>query len=53
MMPIGVPKVAYRVPGGQGAEWYVKRVKNIMNNNLHCPSTLFLIRLSPLYAHSQ
>lgn len=21
MMPIGVPKVAYRVPGGQGAEW--------------------------------
>ena len=23
MMPIGVPKVAYRVPGGQGAEWYV------------------------------
>merc|ERR1719258_990860 len=21
MMPIGVPKVAYRVPGSQGAEW--------------------------------
>ena len=21
MMPIGVPKVAYRVPGGMGAEW--------------------------------
>ena len=21
MMPIGVPKVAYRVPGGAGAEW--------------------------------
>ena len=21
MMPIGVPKVAYRVPGGVGAEW--------------------------------
>jgi len=21
MMPIGVPKVAYRVPGGQQAEW--------------------------------
>ena len=21
MMPIGVPKVAYRVPGSQGADW--------------------------------
>jgi hypothetical protein len=24
MMPIGVPKVAYRVPGSQGADWYVE-----------------------------
>jgi hypothetical protein len=23
MMPIGVPKVAYRVPGSQSADWYV------------------------------
>ena len=23
MMPIGVPKVAYRVPGSQQADWYV------------------------------
>ena len=22
-MPIGVPKVAYRVPGSQQADWYV------------------------------
>lgn len=25
MMPIGVPKVAYRVPGSQQADWYVTR----------------------------
>jgi hypothetical protein len=26
MMPIGVPKVAYRVPGSSGADWYVLSV---------------------------
>lgn len=26
MMPIGVPKVAYRIPGSQSADWYVKSV---------------------------
>jgi hypothetical protein len=25
MMPIGVPKVAYRVPGSQQADWYVSK----------------------------
>jgi hypothetical protein len=28
MMPIGVPKVAYRVPGSQSADWYVHSHEN-------------------------
>jgi hypothetical protein len=31
MMPIGVPKVAYRVPGSQSADWYVYIVCQTIN----------------------
>lgn len=30
MMPIGVPKVAYRVPGSSGADWYVSASQQYM-----------------------
>ncbi len=30
MMPIGVPKVAYRVPGSSGADWYVSASQQLM-----------------------
>lgn len=34
MMPIGVPKVAYRVPGSPSADWYVNYLSFILRDNL-------------------
>jgi hypothetical protein len=39
-MPIGVPKVAYRVPGSQQADWYVFKRDLIFLANHHVPKPI-------------
>lgn len=43
MMPIGVPKVAYRVPGSQQADWQVKKDSN---RNVDNPAKLTVVHSS-------